>query len=227
MNKKTLLQSSAIILLAILAGIFFNISNPNGIKFIGEDNAVDFSQSDSLLNALRIQDSLQRIADSLKSVTNLRSDSINTANELKLQDSIKNAKIQDSIKNKRDSVLALQKKQEDSLKNIQNFIKPIDIKLDFAKALFDKKYRFIDARDPADYNAGHISEAMNIPFHDIEKYKDVLEGLPKNKVYVVYCSASCDVSIDMAYYMAKIGFTKTYIFHGGWDEWKSAEYPSN
>ena len=62
---------------------------------------------------------------------------------------------------------------------------------------------------------------------EFEKYKDRLDNLPKDQVYITYCSAACDVSIDMAYAMAKMGFTKVYIFHGGWDEWKTAGYPAN
>ena len=213
--------------LAILTGIFFNLSNPNRIQFIGDEKIVDFSQSDSLLTALQKQDSLQKTADSIKTLSLLRDDSLRIANEKKQQDSLLNARKQDSIKNAKDSIANLQKIKDDSLKNSQNIVKPIDIKIDFAKALFDKKYRFIDSRDPSDFNAGHISGAMNIAFHEIEKYKDVLDGLPKDQVYVIYCSSSCDVSIDMAYYMAKMGFKKTYIFHGGWDEWLAAGYPAN
>ena len=55
--------------------------------------------------------------------------------------------------------------------------------------------------------------------------KDKLKLLPRNQVYVCFCSSACDVSIDMAYEMAHMGFTKMYIFHGGWDEWKKAGYP--
>lgn len=224
-----MLQALAITGLVLLAGIFFNISNPNRIQFIGDEKQVDFSQSDSLLNALRIQDSLQRLADSIRNISSHRDDSLKAANEKRLQDSILNASKQDSIKHVRDSVTSAEKRKDDSIKNLQSketFVKPVDIKIDFAKALYDKKYRFIDSRDPADYQAGHIDGAMNIAFHEIEKYKDVLDGLPKDQVYVVYCSSSCDVSIDMAYYMAKMGFKRTYIFHGGWDEWKNAGYPA-
>ena len=177
--------------------------------------------------ALHIQDSLQKIADSIKTISSKREDSLKIAYEKKMQDSLLNVRKQDSIKNVKDSLAAILKNKEDSVKNAQNFSKPVDIKLDFAKALFDKKYRFIDSRDPADYNAGHVAGAMNIPFHEIESYRNVLEGLPKEQVYVVYCSAACDVSIDLAYYMAKMGFKKTYIFHGGWDEWLAAGYPAN
>jgi len=227
--QKTLLRAAAILGISFLAGIFFNLSNPNRIQFIGDEKAYDFSKSDSLMLALHIQDSLQKAADSLKKLSSVREDSLRLVNEKRLQDSLLNVHKQDSVKHVKDSLTAVQKQIEDSLKNAktQEIVKPVDIRIDFAKALFDKKYRFIDARDPSDYNAGHIQSAMNIAFHEIEKYKDVMEGLPRDQVYVIYCSSTCDVSIDMAYYMAKMGFKKTYIFHGGWDEWKTAGYPVN
>ena len=229
MNKQALLQVTGILVITLLAGIFFNISNPNRIQFIANEKVVDFSSSDSLLNALRIQDSILKAADSLKNSSNQRSDSLKAALEKHKQDSILAANKTDSLKRVQDSLKAVQQKKEDSIKNAQptEIVKPVDIKIDFAKALFDKKYRFIDARDISDYNAGHIQGAMNIPFHEIEKYKDKFNDLPKDHVYVTYCSAACDVSIDMAYYMAKLGFKKVYIFHGGWDEWKNAGYPAN
>jgi rhodanese-related sulfurtransferase len=216
--------------LTLAAGIFFNLSNPNRIQFIGDEKIVNFTQSDSLLNALRLQDSIQRAADSMKTRSLNREDSLRLANEKKIQDSLLAKNKSDSLKHIQDSLKAADQKIQDSIKNssqAQETAKPVDIKIDFAKALFDKKYRFIDARDVSDFNAGHIQGAMNIPFHEIETYKDRLNGLPKDQVYVTYCSSACDVSIDMAYYMTKLGFKKVYIFHGGWDEWSNAGYPAN
>lgn len=223
-SKDNLLQVSAILFLTLLVGVFYNISNPNRIQFIGDEKIVDYSQSDSLLNALRIQDSILKAADSLKKLSNLREDSLKLLNEKRIQDSILAQHKQDSLKRIQDSLASLNK--ADSVKQVQDYVKPVDIRIDFAKALYDKNYRFIDARDVADFQAGHIKGAMNVPFHDFEKYRDVLEGLPKDQVYVTYCSSACDVSIDMAYAMAKMGFKKLYIFHGGWDEWKAAGYPT-
>lgn len=231
MNKTALLQVAGILLLTLLVGIFYNLSNPNRIQFIADEKKVDFSSSDSLLNALRLQDSLLKNADSLKNTSMRREDSLKLAMEKHIQDSLLAVNKTDSLKRIQDSLKTLNQKKEDSIKNAQNqvqeYAKPIDIKIDFAKALFDKKYRFIDARDISDYGAGHVQGAMNIPFHEIEKYKDRLNDLPKDQVYVTYCSSACDVSIDMAYYMAKLGFKKVYIFHGGWDEWNAAGYPAN
>ena len=231
MNNKTLLRAIAILGLAIVIGIFFNLSNPNKIPFIGEDKPVDFSQSDSLMHALQRQDSLQKNADSLKILSLKREDSLKIVNEKKLKDSITAVNRQDSLKKIQDSVKTAKQKLQDSVKTTENnakdFVKPLDIRLDFAKALFDKKYQFIDARDESDYTAGHIQGAMNVVYHHIDMYRKTLESLPRDQVYVAYCSSACDVSIDLAYEMAHLGFTKVYIFHGGWDEWKAAGYPSN
>lgn len=227
-NKKILLQAGIIILIAFIIGTFYNISNPNRIQFIGDIKNIDFSQSDSLLLELQKQDSILKYADSLKKQSQLREDSIRIAEENRIKDSILAHKKADSLKKIQDSINAANQKKSDTVAVKTNeFIKPVDIKIDFAKALFDKKYKFIDARDAADFNAGHIQGAINIPYHEIEKYKDKLNSLPKDQVYITYCSSACDVSIDMAYYMAKMGFTKVYIFHGGWDEWKNAGFPIN
>lgn len=230
MNKSIIIQICCILALTLAVGIFFNLANPNRIQFIGNEKIVDFSQSDSLMNALKKQDSIQRAADSVKTNSLNREDSLRLVNEKRLQDSILAKNKSDSLKNIQDSLKTADQKKQDSIKNsqqVQEISKPVDIKIDFAKALFDKKYRFLDARDVSDFSAGHIQGALNIPFHEIEKYKDRLNDLPKDQVYVTYCSSACDVSIDMAYYMAKLGFKKVYIFHGGWDEWKNAGYPAN
>ena len=221
LNKKTLLEAGLIILIAAAAGIIFNLSHPNKLPFIGEEKVIDYSQSDSLLTALRIQDSLEQISTYTK-------DSLRLIKEQQVKDSVQQVVRQDSLKKVNDSLKAAKQKVQDSVKNAeQEIVKPVDIRLDFAKALFDKKYQFIDARDEADYNAGTIKGAINIPYHKLDDFKPKLEKMLKNKVYVCFCSSACDVSIDLAYAMAHMGFTRVYIFHGGWDEWKNAGYPVN
>lgn len=230
MTKKTALEIVIILLIVIPVGIIFNFSNPGRLPFFGEDKEIDFSQSDSLMSALRVQDSLQKIADSLMQYSTLREDSLRLVQEQKTSDSLALVTKQDSIKHINDSLKAYKQHVLDSVNNAKkekDFAKPIDIRIDFAKALFDKKYIFIDARDPADFNAGTIKGAMNVPFHSYEKYKSKVEALPKDKVYVVFCSSACDVSIDLAYAMAHMGFSKVYIFHGGWDAWIEKGYPTN
>ena len=163
-----------------------------------------------------------RTADSLKNVSIKREDSLKIANEKKAKDSLMAVIKKDSLKRVEDSLKTVKKKTEDSIKVSQepDFVKPIDIRIDFAKALYDKNYKFINARDPADYAAGTIKGSTNYPFHKFDEIKNKISLLPKNDVYVVFCSSACDVSIDLAYAMAHMGFTKLYIFHGGWDNGK-------
>jgi len=230
LTKKTVLEIIIILLIVVPVGIIYNLSIPNRIPFIGEEKDIDFSQSDSLMNVLRLQDSLKKGADSLKQYSIQREDSLRLVQEIRNQDSLMAVSKQDSLKRINDSLKTHKQHVKDSIINAKkenDSAKPIDIRLDFAKALFDKKYLFIDARDPADFNAGSIKSAINIPYHNFEKDKSGVESLPKDKVYVIFCSSACDVSIDLAYAMAHMGFTKVYIFHGGWDAWKEAGYPTN
>ena len=231
MNRRTVYEILIILTLVLLVGIFYNLSNPNRIPFIGEDKPINYSQSDSLYTLLQRQDSILKAADSLKRISIHQEDSLKLIDVKKKTDSLQAVIKQDSVKHVNDSIKTVRKHIDDSIKSVkenqENFAKPIDIKLDFAKALFDKNYTFIDARDDADYKAGSIKGAINIPYHKLDQFQDKLNSLPKDRVYVAYCSSACDVSIDLAYAMAKQGFTKVYIFHGGWDEWKAAGYPQN
>ena len=223
LSKKILSEAGLIILIAAVVGIIFNLSHPNRLPFIGREKVIDYSQSDSLLDALKIQDSLDQFISH-------NEDSLKLIDEQRVKDSMQQVIRKDSLKQVNDSLKIAKQRVQDSIKNAkqeQEITKPVDIKLDFAKALFDKKYQFIDARDEADYNAGTIKGAINIPYHKLDELKPKIEKLPKNKVYVCFCSSACDVSIDLAYAMAHMGFTRVYIFHGGWDEWKNAGYPLN
>ncbi|HMT10521.1 MAG TPA: hypothetical protein PKA39_02735, partial [Ignavibacteria bacterium] len=98
MSKKVVIQICCILALTLAVGIFYNISNPNGIQFVANEKVVDFSQSDSLMNALRMQDSIQRAADSLKTNSLNREDSLRLVNEKRLQDSILAKNKSDSLK---------------------------------------------------------------------------------------------------------------------------------
>jgi rhodanese-related sulfurtransferase len=232
LTKRTAVHISIIIVLSVVVGILYNSLSREPVPLIGEKRE-DFTIGDSLMLEMLRQDSIQRAADSLKKISLSREDSVRIAEEQKVRDSLERAKL-DSLRQTADSLKAAKKRLEDSLKALENtkqdtaktFVKPVDIKLDFAKLLYDKRYVFIDARDEKDYSAGHIAGAVNIPYHSLEEHKSALNRYSKNQVIVVYCGAGCDVSIDMGYAMANMGFTRVYIFHGGWDDWKAAGYPT-
>ena len=126
-------------------------------------------------------------------------------------------------------------KKERVIKEITTFSVPADmtepmaINLEFAKHLFDKKSAiFIDARDPEDYDGGHIQNSINLPFDYYEDYEEVIDSLDTTAVYVIYCSGDeCSLSMDMADYLFnELIFEKVLIFEGGWPQWRDAGYPS-
>ncbi len=110
----------------------------------------------------------------------------------------------------------------------KNMTEPMMINLEFAKYLFDENSAvFIDARDAEDYKAGHIENAINIPYDYYEDYEEVMDGLDDNGIYVIYCSGEeCSLSIDLAdhLYNEKL-IDKLLIFEGGWPQWRDASYP--
>jgi rhodanese-related sulfurtransferase len=100
------------------------------------------------------------------------------------------------------------------------------ISLDQAKDFFDNGVLFIDARDEGYYEAGHIKGAMRNGFL-MELVFNIEEKQSKNDPLVVYCGdPGCGDSEDLAYDLKDSGFTKLYVFKGGWLEWSAAGYPS-
>lgn len=120
---------------------------------------------------------------------------------------------------------------ENPNKNKQGFVEPQNIKLDFAKVLYDRKGLFIDGRLPQDYNSGHIKGAINIPYEEFHKKSkeertELFKGFNKNGIIVCYCiGGDCEMSIDLAYEIAKLGFNSVNIYLGGYKEWENAGYP--
>ena len=116
--------------------------------------------------------------------------------------------------------------------NKEGFVEPQNIKHDFAKILFDRKALFIDGRNREDYNSGHIKGAISIPYEEFhkktkEERTEMMRGYNKNGIIVCYClGGECEMSIDLAYDIARLGFTSVnIIFPGGYKEWEAAGYP--
>ena len=100
------------------------------------------------------------------------------------------------------------------------------ISLKQAKVFFDEEVLFVDARDESYYEAGHIKGAMkNIFLYEL--IFKIEEKQNKDTPLVVYCGdPGCGDSEQLAYDFKDMGFTKLYVFKGGWLEWSKAGYPS-
>ncbi|MDP3544027.1 MAG: rhodanese-like domain-containing protein [Elusimicrobiota bacterium] len=91
--------------------------------------------------------------------------------------------------------------------------------------LIDQKsqeYQVVDVRSAADFAAGHIPTAINIPLADLPAK---LSSLPKNKTIVTSCgSITCQLAPRAALELAQKGF-KVMELHGGFREWTSYGFP--
>ena len=125
-------------------------------------------------------------------------------------------------------------KEKRVIEEINNFSIPSDISspmvvnLEFSKYHFDAGSAiFIDARDPEEFETGHIQDAINIPYDYYEDYEDVINELDDTSIYIIYCSGGeCSLSIDLADYLYNEKLIDNLlIFEGGWPEWRDAGYP--
>lgn len=85
----------------------------------------------------------------------------------------------------------------------------------------------LDARPPADYAAGHLPGAFNVPSEDIESHlRQVLPLLTPAQPILTYCSGhQCDESLKLSQHLLHNGFTNVHLFAGGMSDWTAAGYP--
>ncbi len=94
------------------------------------------------------------------------------------------------------------------------------------KIFNNKKALFIDARDQWDFAESHIKGAVNIPEFSFKPDNKKLAQIPKSKILIVYCSSNdCNVSKRLAKQLLKLGYLKSYVYLGGFTEWKEAKLP--
>jgi len=106
--------------------------------------------------------------------------------------------------------------------------RPIQIQISKVKAFFDAKAgAIIDAREPADYAAGHIPGAINLPYDEVVTDPERLEKFdPQGKPIIIYCGGgTCEVSMNLGFALVNAGKKKVLVFMGGWPEWTTSGYP--
>lgn len=86
---------------------------------------------------------------------------------------------------------------------------------------------FLDAREPHEYEAGHIRGSVLLPFEWFDDYWPMVqERLQPGTRIVTYCSgAECESSLYLARHLRNLGFTNVEIFFGGWSVWERSGQP--
>ena len=95
-----------------------------------------------------------------------------------------------------------------------------------ALVLFENKAAvFIDARPTSFYQAEHIKDAISI-YYKTAGLNPALDKMKKSSPYVVYCKGpNCNQAQLLIGTMQKTGFTNLFLFPGGMQEWRMAQYP--
>jgi rhodanese-related sulfurtransferase len=90
-----------------------------------------------------------------------------------------------------------------------------------AKRLFKEKFAIIDARSRADFDAGHIPGALNLPVDmPLLDRERVLASIARDSRLVIYCqSDGCPYSGVTAQRLSRLGYTDLTLLRGGWVQW--------
>lgn len=129
--------------------------------------------------------------------------------------------------NMQESIIAKEKSDDpQTAQKTEEINEPSAINLKQAYQLYKKGVIFLDARENEDYKAGHIKNALNLPYYDFELFEKNLDNIAKEDTIVTYCGGTdCDLSILLGNDLFESGYKNIYIFFGGWNDWLDAGYP--
>lgn len=87
---------------------------------------------------------------------------------------------------------------------------------------------FLDAREPADFAAGHIGNALNLPAQSFgERFGEIAPMITPESTLILYCNGSeCDLSHRLAASLHQQGYTNLLILSNGWSAWLAAGLPT-
>lgn len=81
----------------------------------------------------------------------------------------------------------------------------------------------LDVRTPEEFEAGHITDAINVDLR-AEDFKDHVQKLDKEKTYLVYCMGG-HRSNQAQLLMDSLEFRQVYDLIGGFRQWSAADMP--
>jgi rhodanese-related sulfurtransferase len=213
LNFKTVF---AVIVFSSVLGLVINAFSTKGIPLVGEKKSLTWAD-DLIFNGIDSEDSLTEETaaetDSDKSETVPESTKEQPVETAAGTEPEKEPEVKEPVKEEKTDETPL-------------LSEPAAINIRQAYRFYQQKALFIDAREPADFNYAHIDGALNIPFDHFDDYKHLLNDIDKNRTIVTYCGGTdCDLSILLGNLLFEMGYKRTFIFFGGWNDWLEAEYP--
>ncbi len=104
------------------------------------------------------------------------------------------------------------------------------IGLEEAAVLFERQeVLFLDARCQCQYNEGHIQGALNLPWHEVDRYfMELADRLEGAFTIITYCDGEhCDLSHELALFLKEMGFENVRVLVNGWTVWRQAGLPTD
>lgn len=88
------------------------------------------------------------------------------------------------------------------------------------KHLAEGTARFVDAREPHEYDAGHLAGSIHLPSSAAYANMDrVTSQVSPDELIIVYCTGGeCEASHTVQKALAEYGFNNVVIYVKGWDE---------
>lgn len=106
--------------------------------------------------------------------------------------------------------------------------RPVQIELDAVRMFVDANGAFlIDARDPYEYEEGHLPGSVNIPYEVAISDPALLESLDTGgRPIIAYCGGGdCEVSYTLALELVALGHERVAVYVGGFPEWQENDLP--
>jgi rhodanese-related sulfurtransferase len=102
------------------------------------------------------------------------------------------------------------------------------ISIDTAEAKFNQNTAlFADARPAADFAAGHIAGAVNLPAAASEQWLGRLfASTDPEQTLITYCAGpKCNLGKQLARILTEAGFEQVFYLVDGWGQWTSRDLP--
>ena len=90
---------------------------------------------------------------------------------------------------------------------------------DFVKQeVIGKDVQLLDVRTAAEFEAGHIDDAVNFDVKNTQQFLKQIETLDKTQPVYLYCKLG-GRSNKAAELLSKNGFSQIFDYSGGWQDW--------
>ncbi|MGQ9859530.1 MAG: rhodanese-like domain-containing protein [Thermodesulfobacteriota bacterium] len=89
------------------------------------------------------------------------------------------------------------------------------------------KSLFLDARDPASFQAGHLPGAINVPPSEAQGFSGEIRALAQaGMIPISYCDGvDCPLSAELARHLKEMGIEGVRVLVNGWSRWRDSGYP--